>query len=121
MTILVGKGTRVVVQGITGSAGSFHAKQCIAYGTQIVAGCTPGRGGEKFLAEGPGGKAHSPCQPREDPHARLAKRNPAGRFRVEMGVFGHGAEVEAHRIRGGAEGGPFCATRQEQSLGPGAI
>jgi succinyl-CoA synthetase alpha subunit len=57
MTILVGKSTRVVVQGITGSAGSFHAKQCIAYGTQIVAGCTPGRGGEKFLAEGPGGKA----------------------------------------------------------------
>jgi succinyl-CoA synthetase alpha subunit len=57
MTILVGKSTRVVVQGITGSAGSFHAKQCIAYGTQIVAGCTPGRGGEKFQAEGPGGKA----------------------------------------------------------------
>ena len=57
MTILVGKGTRVVVQGITGAAGSFHEKQCIAYGTQIVAGCTPGRGGEKFLAEGPGGKA----------------------------------------------------------------
>src|SRR6478736_997246 len=57
MTILVSKNTRVVVQGITGSAGSFHAKQCIAYGTQIVAGCTPSRGGEKFSAEGPGGKA----------------------------------------------------------------
>ena len=55
MAILVSKETRVVVQGITGSAGSFHAKQCIAYGTQIVAGCTPGRGGEKFEAEGPGG------------------------------------------------------------------
>jgi succinyl-CoA synthetase alpha subunit len=48
MSILVGKETRVVVQGITGSAGSFHAKQCLAYGTQIVAGVTPGRGGEKF-------------------------------------------------------------------------
>ena len=59
MAILVNKNTRVVVQGITGSAGSFHAKQCIAYGTQIVAGCTPGRGGEKFAAEGPGGKAVS--------------------------------------------------------------
>ncbi|MFZ5896640.1 MAG: succinate--CoA ligase subunit alpha [Myxococcota bacterium] len=57
MAILVNKNTRVVVQGITGSAGSFHAKQCVAYGTQIVAGCTPGRGGEKFVAEGPGGKA----------------------------------------------------------------
>jgi succinyl-CoA synthetase alpha subunit len=55
MAILVGKNTRVVVQGITGSAGSFHAKQCIAYGTQIVAGCTPGRGGETFAAEGPNG------------------------------------------------------------------
>ncbi len=55
MAILVGKDTRVVVQGITGSAGSFHAKQCITYGTQIVAGCTPGRGGETFAAEGPNG------------------------------------------------------------------
>jgi succinyl-CoA synthetase alpha subunit len=56
MSILVGKNTRVVVQGITGSAGSFHAKQCIAYGTAIVAGVTPQRGGEKFEAEGPGAK-----------------------------------------------------------------
>src|SRR5262245_7346793 len=55
MAILVSKDTRVVVQGITGSAGSFHAKQCIAYGTQIVAGCTPGRGGETFEADGPSG------------------------------------------------------------------
>jgi succinyl-CoA synthetase alpha subunit len=56
MSILVGKNTRVVVQGITGSAGSFHAKQCIAYGTAVVAGVTPHRGGETFEAEGPGGK-----------------------------------------------------------------
>ena len=56
MAILVGKDTRVVVQGITGSAGSFHAKQCIAYGTKVVAGCTPGRGGETFAAEGPNGE-----------------------------------------------------------------
>ncbi|HEX6273748.1 MAG TPA: succinate--CoA ligase subunit alpha, partial [Polyangiaceae bacterium] len=45
MSILVNKNTKVVVQGITGSAGSFHARQCIAYGTQIVAGVTPNRGG----------------------------------------------------------------------------
>jgi len=57
MTILVGNDTRVVISGITGSAGSFHAKQCIAYGTQVVAGVTPNRGGERFAAEGPGGKA----------------------------------------------------------------
>ncbi|MEZ4220038.1 MAG: succinate--CoA ligase subunit alpha [Polyangiaceae bacterium] len=55
MAILVDKNTRIVVQGITGSAGSFHTSQCIAYGTQIVAGCTPGRGGETFEADGPSG------------------------------------------------------------------
>jgi succinyl-CoA synthetase alpha subunit len=59
MSILVNKNTKVLVQGITGSAGSFHAKQCLAYGTQVVAGCTPNRGGESFAAEGPGGKAVS--------------------------------------------------------------
>jgi len=48
MSVLVGKDTRVLVQGITGSAGGFHAKQMMAYGTKVVAGCTPGRGGEKF-------------------------------------------------------------------------
>jgi succinyl-CoA synthetase alpha subunit len=56
MSIFVDKNTRVVVQGITGSAGSFHTKQCIAYGSQIVAGVTPNRGGQVFEAEGPGGK-----------------------------------------------------------------
>jgi succinyl-CoA synthetase alpha subunit len=48
MAILVNKDTRVLVQGITGSAGAFHAKKCIEYGTKIVAGVTPGRGGEMF-------------------------------------------------------------------------
>jgi succinyl-CoA synthetase alpha subunit len=56
MSVLVNKNTKVLVQGITGGAGSFHATQCIAYGTQIVAGCTPNRGGETFEAEAPGGK-----------------------------------------------------------------
>jgi succinyl-CoA synthetase alpha subunit len=53
MSILVDKNTKVVISGITGSAGSFHARQCIAYGSKIVAGVTPNRGGEKFEAEGP--------------------------------------------------------------------
>ena len=48
MSILVNQDTRVVVQGVTGSEGSFHAKQCIAYGTNVVAGVTPGRGGQLF-------------------------------------------------------------------------
>ncbi len=53
MSILVGKSTRIVVQGITGSAGSFHAKQCLEYGSKIVAGVTPGRGGIVFESATP--------------------------------------------------------------------
>ncbi len=48
MSILVNKDTRVIVQGITGSAGGFHARQCIEYGTAIVGGVTPGKGGQMF-------------------------------------------------------------------------
>ena len=53
MSILVNKSTKLLVQGITGGAGSFHAKQMIAYGTQVVGGVTPTRGGEKFEATVP--------------------------------------------------------------------
>ena len=53
MSILVGKETRLLVQGITGGAGSFHAKQCLEYGTQVVAGVTPTRGGETFEGKVP--------------------------------------------------------------------
>ena len=45
MSILVNKDTKVIVQGITGRSGRFHTEQCAAYGTQIVAGSVPGRGG----------------------------------------------------------------------------
>jgi len=48
MSILVDKKTRLVVQGITGSEGSFHTKQMIEYGTKVVAGVTPGKGGSFF-------------------------------------------------------------------------
>jgi succinyl-CoA synthetase alpha subunit len=48
MSILINKDTKVIVQGITGEAGSFHAKQMIEYGTQIVGGVTPGKGGTFF-------------------------------------------------------------------------
>ncbi len=47
MSILVDKETRLVVQGITGKEGSFHTQQCLAYGTRVVAGVTPGKGGQK--------------------------------------------------------------------------
>jgi succinyl-CoA synthetase alpha subunit len=48
MSVLVDHNTRVVVQGITGKEGSFHARACAAYGTKVVAGVTPGKGGQKM-------------------------------------------------------------------------
>ncbi|MBV9999143.1 MAG: succinate--CoA ligase subunit alpha [Verrucomicrobia bacterium] len=48
MSILVNKQTRLLVQGITGSSGAFHARGCAEYGTNVVAGVTPGKGGQKF-------------------------------------------------------------------------
>jgi len=49
MSILINKETRVVCQGITGRAGEFHSKNCIDYGTKLVAGVTPGKGGQEIL------------------------------------------------------------------------
>jgi len=49
MSILVNKRSRVIVQGFTGKQGTFHAQQCLAYGTRIVGGVTPGRGGTQHL------------------------------------------------------------------------
>jgi len=46
MSILVDRNTKVLCQGITGKAGAFHTRQCLDYGTQIVGGCTPGKGGQ---------------------------------------------------------------------------
>jgi succinyl-CoA synthetase alpha subunit len=49
MSILVNKDSKIVCQGITGSQGTFHTEQCIEYGTKVVAGVTPGRGGQEHL------------------------------------------------------------------------
>src|SRR5271154_7192160 len=52
MSILVDQNTRLIVQGITGTAGKFHAEQCLKYGTNLVGGVTPGRGGESVDFDG---------------------------------------------------------------------
>ena len=49
MSILVNKDSKILCQGITGNQGSFHTEQCIEYGTKVVGGVTPGRGGSEHL------------------------------------------------------------------------
>src|SRR5688572_20906688 len=49
MSVLVNKNSRIIVQGFTGTEGTFHASQMIEYGTQVVGGVTPGKGGGKHL------------------------------------------------------------------------
>ncbi len=51
MSILVDKDTKVIVQGFTGKEGTFHAEQCLDYGTKIVGGVTPGKGGQEHLGK----------------------------------------------------------------------
>ena len=53
MGILVNEHSRILVQGITGQEGSFHARACRTYGTNVVAGVTPGKGGQLFDGEVP--------------------------------------------------------------------
>jgi succinyl-CoA synthetase alpha subunit len=53
VSVFIDKNTRLLVQGITGRDGSFHAKQMMAYGTQVVAGVTPGKGGQQFESKVP--------------------------------------------------------------------
>lgn len=53
MSVFIGRDTKLVVQGITGRDGSFHAKQMMGYGTRVVAGVTPGKGGQSFEHEVP--------------------------------------------------------------------
>src|SRR5271169_1326340 len=51
MSILVNKRTKLICQGFTGKQGTFHSQQCLAYGTKLVGGVTPGRSGELHLGQ----------------------------------------------------------------------
>jgi len=70
MSVLVGFDTRLVVQGMSGSAGAFHAKQMVEYGTRVVAGVTPGKGGAKVA-----GLEHIPMYDTVEEAVRLAGAN----------------------------------------------
>ena len=75
MSVLVNKDSRVIFQGITGKAGGFHAEQCMDYGTQVVAGVTPGKGGQKFLDRVP---------IYERPLKKKEQTSPASSFRLPL-------------------------------------
>ncbi|MDA8242749.1 MAG: succinate--CoA ligase subunit alpha, partial [Elusimicrobia bacterium] len=51
MSILLNKNTKLIVHGLTGAQGSFHAQQCIEYGSNVVGGITPGKGGTEHLGK----------------------------------------------------------------------
>ena len=72
MSVLVGYHTRLVVQGMSGSAGAFHAKQMVEYGTNVVAGVTPGKGGTNVAGLEQGADVR---------HRRRSRRSSAARTR----------------------------------------
>ena len=100
MSILVNSDTKVVVQGITGSEGTFHSEQMIEYGTNIVAGVTPGKGGETVLDNIP---VYNSVKEARDHHgARVldSKVREAARESRRVPARAHAHVVHEHRVPG---------------------
>ena len=93
MSILVGKDTKLIVQGITGGAGSFHAKQMIEYGTNVVGGVTPTRGGEKFEGKVPVFDTVSQCVKATGANATVIFVPPPGAADAILEAFDAGLEL----------------------------
>ena len=100
MSVLVGKNTRLLVQGITGSAGGFHAKQCMEYGTNVVAGVTPGRGGEMFEGKVPVFNTVKEAVAKTEANATVIFVPPPGAADAILEAFDAGLELVVCIIEG---------------------
>ena len=114
MSILVNTNTKVITQGMTGETGTFHTQQALAYGTQMVGGVTPGKGGHD--AHRPAGVQHRRRSGREDRRRRVGGLRPAA---LRRGFDPRGdrrrgaADRVHHRGHSGARHGP----RQARAVG----
>ena len=113
VSILIDKDTRLVVQGITGRDGSFHTKQMIEYGTKVVAGVTPGKGGQRFESTVPvfDTVAEAVARGRRQHLGHLRAAGRRRRRHLRGGRRRHHAGRVHHRGRAGARDDPGHALR----------
>ena len=122
MSVLVNKDTRLVVQGITGSAGSFHTTQCMEYGTNVVAGVTPGKAGNNSRSPCP---CSIPCRKRwtrkgpTSPQSTFLRPSPRTRYsRRSMRKYPRHSHHRGHPVRDMAEVKDRLSTSSTRLIGP---